>query len=232
MKATFVKSQSEAPQIETFWFRPEQPVDFIAGQFIELILPHKSDNRGVKRWFTLSSSPTEKYLGITTKFSKRSSSLKQALQSLKTGTEVHIDPPMGDFVLPADSSIPLVFVAAGMGITPYRSIFKWLADTGEQRHITFIHAVSTEDDIIFQDVFDAAHIHATIVVSRPSDAWGGERGRLDGEHILKLARPSKTALIYIAGAEPTVETWQDQLTAQGVPRSQIITDFFHNYESI
>lgn len=233
MKATFDHSSEESSTIKTFWFRPEKPVDFVAGQFIELYLPHvQVDDRGIKRWFTASSSPIDDMISITTKFSERSSSFKGALQALEPGTVVDIDPPMGDFVLPQDPTIPLVFVAGGMGITPYHSIFKWLHDTEEQRPIKFVYAVHTEDDIIFQDTFDAAGIHATIVVTEPSAEWGGERGTLTADHILKLTEPDERTLIYLAGPEPMIEDLQTGLRAQKVPQNRIVTDFFPNYDRV
>lgn len=233
MKATFDHSEDESATITTFWFKPEKPVDFVAGQFIELTLPHvQVDDRGIRRWFTVSSSPTDELLSITTKFSDPGSSFKGALRALEPGTVVDMDPPMGDFVLPQDPTIPLVFVAGGMGVTPYHSIFKWLHDTGERRPIKFIYAVKTEDDIIFQDTFDAAGIHATIVVTEPSDAWGGERGHLTADHILKLTEPDDRTLIYLAGPEPMIEDLQKGLIAQKFSRNQIVTDFFPNYDPV
>jgi len=233
MKVTFDHSHEESATITTFWFKPEKPVDFIAGQFIELYLPHvQVDDRGIKRWFTVSSSPTDDMLSITTKFSEPSSSFKDALRALEPGTVVDMDPPMGDFVLPQDPTIPLVFVAGGMGVTPYHSIFKWLHDTEETRQIKFIYAVKTEDDIIFQETFDDAGIHATIVVTEPSDAWGGERGHLTADHILKLTEPDERTLIYLAGPEPMIEDLQKGLVAEKFPRNRIVTDFFPNYDRV
>jgi len=86
----------------TFYFRPEQPLSYTAGQFTELTIPHKRpDERGLKRWFTLSSSPTSELLSITTKFNNdKSSSFKKALFGLKPGAELTMAEPMGDFVLP------------------------------------------------------------------------------------------------------------------------------------
>ena len=233
MKVTFEKAERLAPTIETFWFKPEKPVDYVPGQFIELYLPHKQvDERGEKHWFTLSSSPTDKLLAITTKFAERSSSFKGAMRALEPGTVVDMAEPMGDFVLPKDASIPLVFVAGGMGITPFHSMFKWLAETDQTRNIKFIYAVRSEDDIIFQDTYDKAGIHATIIVHEPSDAWGGERGIITGEKILKLSEASEDSLIYLTGPEPMIESLQDQLLALKVPKRRLVTDFFPNYEPV
>ncbi len=63
MRVTLDHTEDVALNIKTFWWKPERPVRYTAGQFIELMLPHEnSDKRGSKRWFTLSSSPSEDLL--------------------------------------------------------------------------------------------------------------------------------------------------------------------------
>ena len=233
MTATLHHISEESPQIYTFYFEPQSDIDYIAGQFIELTVPHETpDDRGIKRWFTLSSSPTDDHLSITTRITPDSSSFKRALVSMTKGSEVHISEPMGDFVLPQDVHTPLVFIAAGIGVTPYHSMFRWLHAVNQHRDIRFIYAVDNEDDIVFQDTFDEADIHATVVVANPSDAWGGERGWLSADHILKLSEADDRSLIYLAGPEPFVETLAKDLKALKVPASRIVVDFFQGYEKI
>lgn len=231
MKAIFKKRDQLTETIATFWFEPEKPLRYTAGQFTELTLKHSHpDDRGVKRWFTISSSPTDKLVSITTKFAgEASSSFKKALFNLEPDAQVDLAEAMGDFVLPKLTQTPLIFVAGGIGLTPFHSMFEWLATTGETRNITFLYAVNSEDDIIFQDTFDKAGIHATIVVSNPSAAWGGQRGKLSAQMILGLTKPSEDTLIYLSGPEPMLEALQTDLIAEGVGKRQLVTDFFPGY---
>jgi len=234
MKVVLDHTQAEASNITTFYFRPEKPVHYTAGQFIELTLKHpRPDSRGIKHWFTLSSSPTDELLSITTKFAgDKSSSFKRKLFHLKPGAELLMTGPMGDFVLPKLIQTPLVFVAGGIGLTPFHSILTWLAATGEQRAIKFLYGVSNEDEIIFQDTFAKAGVPPTIVVSDPSPAWGGERGRLSAELILGLEKPSEDTLIYVSGPEPMVEGLEKDLKQAGINKRQLVLDFFPNYTTI
>lgn len=232
MKAIFDHSEGIAGNIRTFFFKPVNPVHYTAGQFTELTLPHDNpDDRGIKRWFTLSSSPTEELLSITTKHSEPSSSFKETLFALDPGTEVNLADPMGDFVLPKDAGIPLVFVAGGIGITPFHSMLSWLADQGEQRDITFLYSVRNENEIIFQDTLKRANQHATIFVQEPSAEWGGERGRVSAEKIVGLAKPSAKTLVYLSGPEPMTEALHDDLLKHGLKKSQLVTDYFPGYTS-
>lgn len=235
MRVVFDHSVEEAANIRTFFFKPERAVHFTAGQFAEWTLKHpKPDKRSVKRWFTISSSPTEEFVAITTKFAgeDKSSSFKKALFGLMPGDEVLMSDPMGDFVLPKFIQTPLVFVAAGIGITPFHSILEWLANTGEQRPIKLLYGVHSEDEILFQETFDKAGIHATIIVSNPSPAWGGERGHLSAELILGLEKPSEDTLVYVSGPEPLVEKLEKDLKRAGLKKHQFVGDFFPNYQGI
>jgi glycine betaine catabolism B len=166
---------------------------------------------------------------ITTKHSEPSSTFKNALFALQPGATVDLAEAMGDFVLPKDASRPLVFVAGGIGLTPFHSIVSWLNNQGEKRDIKFLYSVRNESEIIFQDTFDAAEIVPTIVVTEPSNTWTGKMGRLTAEMILGLEKPAENALVYVSGPEPMTEALEAQLKAAGLRDDQLVLDFFPNY---
>jgi ferredoxin-NADP reductase len=235
MKAVFDHSEAEADNIRTFYFKPERSVQYTAGQYTEFHLPHHNpDKRGTQRWFTLSSSPDDELLTITTKYAggDKSSSFKKTLFKLKPGTEVDMAEPMGDFVLPKLIQTPLIFVAGGIGITPFHSILSWLSDTVEDRPIKLLYGVRNEDEIIFQETFDKIGIEPTIVVGEPSAAWGGERGRITAELILGIEKPSDDTLVYVSGPEPMVQGLAQDLHKAGLDKHQIVSDEFPNYDGI
>jgi len=228
-------TRDEAANIRTFYFRPERPVQYTAGQYAEWQLKHNSpDKRGIKRWFTISSSPTDEFVTITTKYAgdKESSSFKGALFKLQPGDEIQMSDPMGDFVLPKLIQTPLVFVAGGIGITPFHSILEWLAATHEQRPIKLLYGVRNEDEIVFLTTFEKAGIKPTIVVTEPSPAWGGERGQLSAELILGLEKPDDDTLVYVSGPELMVQSLAKNLHSTGLEKRQIVTDEFPNYDAI
>lgn len=231
MNVTFDHAESVAKNIKTFWFRPERPVNYTAGQFTEIHFPHDpADQRGIRRWFTLSSSPTEAMVAITTRFARsEGSSFKKQLEIMRPGTPLKLADPMGDFVLPKDPSIPLIFVAAGMGITPVRSMVKWLVDTGEQRRIYLLYAVSELEDMAFVPLIKDYDLAFTPIVSHPPAGYSGETGPLTSQRILKLAENDPNTLIYLSGPEPMVETFFKELTAKGIPSERLVTDYFPGY---
>jgi ferredoxin-NADP reductase len=233
MLVVLERIEPQNPYVTMFWFRPPKPVSYTAGQFIEMYLPHKeADGRGQKHWFTLSSSPTEALIAVTTKFALPGSTFKQALQKLKLGDSVQISEPMGDFVLPKDKTIPLVFVAGGIGATPFRSMVKWLVDTKETRDIQVILAANTAQEVVFKDIFEAYALKPILVISSPPKVWTGMAGRLSGERIVALSGGTAGKRIYISGPEPMVEALDKELLALGLAKTQLVGDFFPGYAAV
>lgn len=231
MHVTFEHTETEAKHIKTFWFRPEKPVPYTAGQFTEIRLPHEdADDRGDKRWFTLSSSPTDELVSITTRIDPvRPSSFKKALLKLKPGTKLTLADPMGDFVLPKKKDIPLVFVAGGIGVTPMHSMIKWLADKGERRNIKLFYAARDLESVAFRKLFEAASIDFDIILQNPPAGWLGSTGRLTTDVIYDMPGVQENALIYLSGPEPMVETFYNELKQRGIPEHRLVTDYFPGY---
>jgi glycine betaine catabolism B len=233
MQATLVHTETVAPAIRAFWFKPQQSVRYIAGQFVELTLPHANpDDRGTRRWFTLSSSPSEDLVSITTKLAHPSSSFKNALFRLQPGEQLIMSEPMGDFVLPKKASIPLVFVAAGLGITPIRSMTKWLNDINEHRSTQLIYTAGNDQDFAYKDLFDRMPIETTYITRNSSATWHGATGRVSAKTILTIATTQPDTLFYLSGAEPTVERLYGELQHAGIKPHHLVTDYFHGYPEI
>lgn len=230
LQVTFVRREETAKDIFTFWFKPEKPVQYIAGQFTELYLPHEGvDNRGPRRWFTLSSSPTDELVSITTRLVPADgSSFKRELFKLPPGAQLGLADPMGDFVLPKSTSIPLVFVAAGLGITPVHSMVKWLHDTGEQRRVHLMYAVRHLEEVAWLELFRDYPLQLTLVVKQPAAEYDGETGSLTTERILQLADDDES-YIYLSGPEPMTERFYKEMTARGIANERLITDYFPGY---
>lgn len=224
MNVTLDHIETITTNVKTLWFRPERPVRFIAGQFTELYLPHEdADERGTRRWFTISSSPTEKLIGITTKFAASdSSSYKRHLQALKPGTVLKMAHPMGDFVLPKNPSIPLLFIAGGLGITPVRSMVKWLIDVGEQRQIRLLYIANQPEDLAFQDIFRQYPMEFT-------PHFSAQAGRLTTEQIVNLI--TDDTFVYLSGPELMVETFYKQLQTHGISSGRLAGDYFPGYNT-
>lgn len=222
---TLIRQDQWAPGITGFWFSKPAQLTFQAGQFLQWTLPHnKPDNRGIRRWFTISASPSETELLITTKFSEKSSTFKQALQKVQPGDRLTATGLEGDFVLPIDVDRPLVFLAGGIGITPFRSMIKFLVDTKEARPITLLYAAKTPDEFVFKDLLAAAEKTIGLKVRYIT-------GPLD-EHAIRASVTDLTRpFFYVSGPEPMVEALGMVLKKAGVPEAHLKQDFFPGYEA-
>ena len=133
-------------------FRLEIPgvFDFKAGQFLLVKL---QDDPQLKKYLSISSSPTEKcYLEFTKKLTE--SDFSRRLSNLKAGDEVIIQYPFGKFVLNKVFS-KIAFLSGGIGITPIRSICKYVVDKNLGSDIVLIYANRSVRDVVFKDDFDA-----------------------------------------------------------------------------
>lgn len=220
-----------AASIKTYWFKPEHPVRYAAGEYLEVFLPHpNADNRGERRWFSLTSSPSEPLLGITVKFEKTGgSTFKQALLSLQPGAQLVLTDPMGDFVLPKNPAIPLVFIAAGIGITPVRGMVQWLTDIHEKRDLQLVYITPTIADMFFLPLFESYEGLQLHPMHTRDTAQGA---RPDVEHILRLIGDAKNKLIYLSGPQPLIESLWSDLQKHGISRAQLILDYFPGYSHL
>ena len=232
-EATLDHVVHEGHNIYTFWLKPEMTIDQIAGQFIEVHLPNTSpDSRGTKRWFTISSSPTSKeVIAITTKMAdKNSSSFKAELRAMEKGHKLKISDPMGDFVLPRDDSIPLVFIAGGIGITPFHSIIGNLKDKSEKRQIQLFYGARNLDELVFEkELKEYERLEFIPVIQNAPTNYHGQTGFLNSEYIFKQIKDIENSRIYISGPEPMVEKFKKEFEELGVNKNNLVCDYFPGY---
>lgn len=120
---------------EVFTFQP--------GEYIRLILPGE-----LKHYFSIASSPNERGLiRIATRPS--AGGFKKTLAEMPLGTEVEIKGPWGDVLLPEDFSKPLVFIAGGIGITPFLSMIGYIAENKLPYEIKLLYFNQERDSIPF-----------------------------------------------------------------------------------
>lgn len=233
MTVTVVDREQLAPSIYRLRFRSDIQFFFVAGQYINLIVPHSNmDDRGDQRWFSLSSAPSDEFLEITFNTSEFSSTLKAALLRLQAGDQVDMSLAMGDFVLPKDPTIPLVFVAAGIGCTPFNSILRDLQNKNEERDIRMIYGVTSIDNAIYTDTFYKLGDKFNLILKNPDTSWPGLTGELTTERIMYITNPTPEHYIYIAGPEGFVEVLDIDLKKAGINPMQVFTDFFDGYDTV
>lgn len=219
-----------------FIFKKGNNLSFLPGQYMEWTLPHKKvDSRGNRRYFTISSSPTEKNMAITVKFYSKPSSFKNELENISKTKRITASQVSGDFVLPKNINTPLVFIAGGVGITPFRSMVKYIVDKNLKTNIILIYSNRSEDEILFSDLFKTAEkngVKTKYVLTDKENLpknWNGLIGHIDSETIKKVIPDYKTRKFYLSGPQMMVINFKKLLIDLSVPKENIKTDFFPGY---
>jgi ferredoxin-NADP reductase len=196
-----VRRQHEAENVTSFFFRPEPPLRYQAGQYLRYTLPHPhADARGITRSFTLASYPAEPLLRLTTRL----------------------------------SALPLVFIAGGIGITPFRSILGELASSRERPTITLLYSNRTAD-IPFRSFLDALvpdwpALRLVYTVTGADPDWRGARGRIDGAFIRRELPDPAGTLFFVSGPTGLVDAMRATLAELGVEPGRIKSEAFPGYD--
>ena len=166
MKIKLLKRETVAKDTVSFFFEPQEPVARAPGQYFYIDVPELKypDPRGPKRQFTISSSPTEGPIMTVTVRTRAEniSGYKKTLYELPDGSLLEAEGPNGHYIL--DETTPVtgeqVFIAGGIGITPYRCFMKYAIDKGLTTPMHLIYANSTPDEITFKYKKERQHYAA------------------------------------------------------------------------
>lgn len=222
---------------DTYVFEFERPKDFkfTPGQYLEWTLPHPgADSRGNRRYFSIASGPQEPLM-MAVKFYTPSSTYKKALLALPTGQEIISSSLAGDFVMPKNKQTPLVFIAGGVGIAPFRSILEDIILKKEPVDIVVVFANKGQEDILFQDTLQRAKQFGVRTLYVLTDTqtlpqnWQGLSGHITPQTISEKIPDFKKRKFYISGPQLMVQNFEKILLSSGVSRYDIKVDFFPGY---
>ncbi|TVP41276.1 FAD-dependent oxidoreductase [Candidatus Nitrosocosmicus arcticus] len=219
--------------------------EYTAGQYAYFNLGDVvGDPRGPTRHFTVSSSPTENFMMLSTKI--RESPYKQRLSILEVGDRVYVSGPEGEFVLPEDYSKPLIFLSGGIGVTPFRSMINYATDKQLPLKIIMFDSNKNQQNILFKKEFDdwtSLNKNLQIIYTLSDDnsnennvstteEWKGEKGRVDKEMILKYVDKNtlNDAIFYISGPPDMLKSMQLLLEKElEIPKERIKVEEFTGY---
>lgn len=223
----------------TMAFHLEKPAgfDFKAGQSADLALlnPPETDAEGNVRTFSISSPPFEAQLRFATRM--RDTAFKRSLGRVPLGTAVKMDPAMGSFTLHKNSAKPAVFLAGGIGITPFLSIVRQ-ADHDRARHKLYLfYSNRRPEDAAFLETLEDLErtnpnfrLIATMTETpRSKKSWNGETGRIDQGMLSRHLRELHGPIFYIAGPPGMVAGLTQMVVAAGVDEDDVRTEEFAGY---
>ncbi|MBC7868610.1 oxidoreductase [Candidatus Saccharibacteria bacterium] len=230
---TFVSRQNLTPTTDEFVFSLDKELPFKAGQYMEITIPHnRKDGRGLRRSFSLTSVPGESSVKFGVKFYNPSSSFKTAFRKLQTGTIIFGTTVGGDFTLPSDSKKPLLFIAGGIGITPFISHLQYLQKIKEPRDIVLIYIVNSTDEIAYFDIIRNLNVKV-FVITKSNKVLSVKNWTLINapsltKELLRSTVPDVTTrTAYVSGPPPLVKDAKRHLKRLRVKK--IKSDYFTGY---
>ena len=214
---------------------------YVAGQFAFFDIGKVYDDpKGPIRHFTLTSSPTEEFILISTRI--RDSPYKKKLDSLQIGSTVKVRGPQGKFTLHEDHSKPAIFLSGGIGVTPFRSMIKYATDKNLAIRIIMIDSNRSRENILFKNHFDRCadtnknlKIIYTITEEQSKngdDEWKGEKGRIDIAMLKRYLNSGdiEKGIFYICGPPAMVKAMHNILEVDlQIPAERIKIEEFTGY---
>lgn len=216
MRLKFVHKKPETKQVYSYFFEPEPAQNWVAGQSIKLEFPELLNS--TERRFTISSAPSEGLIRITTA-NNSGSDFKNSLHSLNAGDFVTANSINGDFVW-HETSLHPVFLAAGIGVTPFRAILADRVNTGKKIDATLIYANRDPNELAFKKEFDEWQI------DNPEFKVIYEIEKRLNARFISQHCDMQNSLFYISGPGGMVDDLIDDLKNDGVTDEKMIKDWF------
>jgi glycine betaine catabolism B len=235
-KSTLLEKIARSGDTTSYRFSRPAGYSFKAGQWFTITID--SPEGPLDHHFSHADSPTEDHIELTTRLT--GSVFKNSLDALPVGAEVDIQGAYGAFLFGYDKP-RIAFLTGGIGVTPVRSMLRYLADTmGAGRvagqELVVFYGSMTEDGIVYKDEFDAfekaiAGLRLVHVITNPTPSWKGYGGFITAGIIrAELADPS-TWTYYVVGPPPMITAMDKVLTQLEIPQGQIVVESFAGYAS-
>lgn len=231
--AKLKKREEVAEGTMAFYFEKPSGFEFVAGQHVVMthINPSETDAEGDRRVFCIASAPYEKDLIFAMRM--RDTAFKRVLKTMPIGTEVEIDGPYGEFILHNDPSRQAVFLAGGIGITPFRSMI--LDATGSNlshRIFLFYSNYKPQVSAFFEELANVQKENPNyIFIATMTDmpAWEGETGYINKKMLEKHLDSLLEPVYYIAGPPGFVLAMRGLLQEAGIDPNDVKFDQFVGY---
>lgn len=212
----------------------EKPTHFTfkPGQFagFSFINPPETDHLGINRSFTLASAPHDNFITVVTRV--RTTAYKRNLLSISLGTELKVIGPAGFFTLHEEPHIPAIFIAGGVGVTPFYSMILHTLKQQPERRIFLFYSNQTPEDAIYLSElasWSKTHPNFVVVPTMTRITWEGEHGRISDTLLKKYLSDLNSGIFYICGGTAFVLDTKVLLHDMGVNDSQIKVEDFPDY---
>ncbi len=232
----FLESTRETPTTSSYRFSTSGTgFRYLSNQAIRLILPRVQDPWGPARTFSLSSSPSEPDVAQVT-VKRTASPYKVALDALTPGERVLALGPVGDLLY--DRTRESLFIAGGIGVSPFRGMIRYASDTGDHARVVLLYSARSAREFAFKSELDEIarkdpRISIRYTVTRPAESgepWEGPTGRIDARTVqIELERLVRPRVFVVGTPGMAIETLDMLRQRLGVAEADLEYEFFRGY---
>ena len=231
-KVKFKERVKRTDAVESFRFIPEQKLNFIPGQFLQVIFdPANPDSKLLNKYLSFSASPERDYLEFTKRLSD--SDFSSRLKALQTGDEIWLKGPLGNCVFQVEQ-LKIGFLIGGIGITPVISILEYIVDRRLPTDVVLFYSNRVEEEIAFKPEIDCwrkeksnLKVFYTLTDCQPKDTEC-LYGYIDEKALATKMADANDRKMFIFGPPGMVKAMLE-VCLKNVPKEQIKTENFLGY---
>jgi len=230
LRLTLTRKREVGTRTVEYSFAPSAPLRFVPGQYMEWTLMHTTpDARGIRRYFTISSAPSDEEVSFAVRHVEKTSTWKAVLAALPVGGVLYATQRSGDFMLRSRTPHH-VLIAGGIGVTPFISMIRDACARQVAIPATLFYCNKTQDDVAFLDEvteglpegMKTVHVLETLT----GNEFVHETGFVTEELVKRHVPAWNEATYYISGPPPLVNAYKKLLRDMGISQFRIVTDYF------
>jgi ferredoxin-NADP reductase len=223
-----VELLDETPRVRSIVLDPPAWEGHVPGQHVDVRLTAE-DGYQAQRSYSIASAPEDDHLVLTVERLDDGEVSPYLVDELRPGDELELRGPIGGyFVWEASTGGPLLLVAGGSGVVPFRSMLRHRAAAGSDAPARLLYSSRSLDEVIYRDEWEglSADVRLTLTREQPK-GWTGYARRIDAELLAEVAwPPEERPLVYVCGPTTFVEVAAESLVELGHDPGRIKTERF------
>jgi ferredoxin-NADP reductase len=223
-----VELLDETPRVRSIVLDPPDWPGHRAGQHVDVRLTAE-DGYQAQRSYSIASAPEDEHLVLTVERLDDGEVSPYLVDELRPGDELELRGPIGGyFVWEASTGGPLLLVAGGSGVVPFRSMLRHRAVAGSAVPARLLYSSRSLDEVIYRHEWEGlgADVRFTLTREQP-EGWAGYARRIDAELLAEVAwPPEERPLVYVCGPTSFVEVAANTLVGLGHDPGRIRTERF------
>jgi ferredoxin-NADP reductase len=232
LTGTVIETVPETSRTKTISLRMPQWLGHDSGQHVDVRLT-APDGYQAERSYSIASAPEDEHVAITVERLDDGEVSPYLVDELRKGDELELRGPIGGyFVWHGDDARPLMLIAGGSGVVPFRSMLRHHRHIQSSVPVRLLYSARSFAELIYQEELfrlatsDEMDICLALTRHQPP-GWQGYARRIDRDMLRETGwDPADRPSIYICGPTPFVETAANLLLASGHDAAAIRTERF------